>query len=78
MSYESESQNVDSNYESNRLAKMTEAVQAMSPVKYALDNALRGTRDQADRTMLSTAYDLVRQAEDLVTVVRERAMNNDE
>ncbi len=70
MSLETGREDVDPNYEGLRFARTTDALIHVGNTKYDLDCALRGTKDATVCTLLSTAYDIIKQAEDLVKLAR--------
>jgi hypothetical protein len=65
MALESALDNVDPNYERERHTRTIQAVEALREAKNKLDRAMRGTKDATQRTLLSTAYDIAKQAEAL-------------
>jgi hypothetical protein len=66
MGRESSREDVDPNYKAKRHQNRTEAQAALGLAKVYLDSVLRGTEDANIRTVVSTAYDVVVQAETLV------------
>lgn len=61
----------DPNWESARHEYRRRAVDDIRGAKNALDLSMRGTRGQVTRTLLSTAYDLLKQVEPLLQIVQD-------
>lgn len=70
MSLEKQLDDVDPNYKRDRHIQRDHAAEAMEQARWRLDSSMRGTQDQTTRTLISTAYDLVRQAEALLEQAR--------
>lgn len=61
----------DPNYASKRHTERGLALEALRVAKYRLDNVMRGSADRRTRTLVSTAYNLVKETVDLVELIED-------
>lgn len=64
---------VDVNFRARRDHELAAAQASLHQAKERLDAALRGTRYRSNRTLISTSYNLLREVEDLLTIVKKES-----
>jgi hypothetical protein len=71
MAKEHDAFDVDANYRTTQPAHLDAAKVTLHQAKNRLDFALRGTRYKSNRTLISTSYNLLREVEDLLDLVKK-------